>query len=364
MAVLDSEFAATRDAAIPRSCPRWSAARCRRSRHIATNMAIVQQPRIDLRLHMLFWELADRWGTVRQDGVHVPLYLTHSMLVGPRGRAAADRDQGAGRAGGSARPSCGPGATGCCRASRRTSWTRSDRCRSPTPLSLVSLRSTSVGPGAPSGQGTWTEGVLSFARFGQRRRTTRSPPGGSALPQGRGPLRRRPAAAGALHVTFVRSTWRTPRSPGSTPRRPRPPARRCSPPPTSTWPSIPRRRSFGSTRGCSARCSPRETVRFVGDIVAVVLAESREASVDAAELVEVDYEPLPAVTDLEEAVRDEILLFPDVGTNICLAARPLEPDPGLFASARSSSGPGRQPAAGGMPDRAARDAARWARTGG
>ena len=44
-------------------------------------MAIVQQPRIDLRLQMLFWELADRWGTVRQDGVHVPLPLTHSMLA-------------------------------------------------------------------------------------------------------------------------------------------------------------------------------------------------------------------------------------------------------------------------------------------
>ena len=52
----------------------------RRSRHIATNMAIVQQPRIDLRLHMLFWELADRWGTVHHDGVHVRLNLTHSML--------------------------------------------------------------------------------------------------------------------------------------------------------------------------------------------------------------------------------------------------------------------------------------------
>jgi CRP/FNR family transcriptional regulator, cyclic AMP receptor protein len=49
-------------------------------RHIATNMAIVQQPRIDLRLHMLFWELADRWGTVHQDGVHVRLNLTHAML--------------------------------------------------------------------------------------------------------------------------------------------------------------------------------------------------------------------------------------------------------------------------------------------
>lgn len=32
-------------------------------------------------LHMLFWELADRWGTVRGDGVHVPLRLTHAVLA-------------------------------------------------------------------------------------------------------------------------------------------------------------------------------------------------------------------------------------------------------------------------------------------
>jgi aerobic carbon-monoxide dehydrogenase large subunit len=74
-----------------------------------------------------------------------------------------------------------------------------------------------------------------------------------------------------------------------------------------------------------------DTVRFVGDIVAVVLAETREASVDAAELVFVEYEPLPAVTDPVEAAKDEILLYPDVGTNICFH-RPLEPDPELFAS--------------------------------
>jgi CRP/FNR family cyclic AMP-dependent transcriptional regulator len=52
-----------------------------RARHIAVNMAIVQQPRIDVRLHMLFWELADRWGKVRQDGVHVPIQLTHATLA-------------------------------------------------------------------------------------------------------------------------------------------------------------------------------------------------------------------------------------------------------------------------------------------
>lgn len=53
----------------------------RRSRHIAVNMAIVQQPRIDIRLHMLFWELADRWGRVRQDGVHIPIQVTHATLA-------------------------------------------------------------------------------------------------------------------------------------------------------------------------------------------------------------------------------------------------------------------------------------------
>jgi CRP-like cAMP-binding protein len=53
----------------------------RRSRYIAVNMAIIHQPRIDVRIQMLLWELADRWGTVRSDGVHVRLALTHSMLA-------------------------------------------------------------------------------------------------------------------------------------------------------------------------------------------------------------------------------------------------------------------------------------------
>jgi CRP-like cAMP-binding protein len=52
-----------------------------RTRHVAVNMAIVQQPRIDVRLHMLFWELADRFGRVRQDGVHVPIAITHATLA-------------------------------------------------------------------------------------------------------------------------------------------------------------------------------------------------------------------------------------------------------------------------------------------
>src|SRR5439155_18802346 len=40
-----------------------------------------------------------------------------------------------------------------------------------------------------------------------------------------------------------------------------------------------------------------DKVRFVGDIVAVVLSDTREGAYDAAELVEVEYEALPVVTD-------------------------------------------------------------------
>ncbi len=76
----------------------------------------------------------------------------------------------------------------------------------------------------------------------------------------------------------------------------------------------------------------RDTVRFVGDIVAVVLADTRDASVDAAELVAVDYDPLPAVADPLEAVKDEVLLFPEVGTNICFHRPADNPDPNLLES--------------------------------
>jgi CRP/FNR family cyclic AMP-dependent transcriptional regulator len=52
-----------------------------RSRNLAMNMAIVHQPRTDIRLHMLFWHLAGRWGPVRSDGVAVLLPLTHTVLA-------------------------------------------------------------------------------------------------------------------------------------------------------------------------------------------------------------------------------------------------------------------------------------------
>jgi CRP-like cAMP-binding protein len=53
----------------------------RRARNLAVNMAIVHQARVDVRLHMLFWQLASRFGRVRGDGVIVPLRLTHALLA-------------------------------------------------------------------------------------------------------------------------------------------------------------------------------------------------------------------------------------------------------------------------------------------
>jgi carbon-monoxide dehydrogenase large subunit len=66
-----------------------------------------------------------------------------------------------------------------------------------------------------------------------------------------------------------------------------------------------------------------EVVRYTGDIVAVVLSEDRRAGIDAAELVFADYEPLPVAVTPEDALRDEVLLFPEIGTNVC-ARVPLE----------------------------------------
>jgi len=58
-------------------------------------------------------------------------------------------------------------------------------------------------------------------------------------------------------------------------------------------------------------------VRYVGDPVAAVVAASRYAARDAAALVEVDYEPLPAVVDPEAALANGApLLFEEFGTNL------------------------------------------------
>jgi len=59
-----------------------------------------------------------------------------------------------------------------------------------------------------------------------------------------------------------------------------------------------------------------DTVKYVGEPVAIVLATDRYYATDAAEKVNVDYEQLKPVTTMEAAAEDKVLVHPDLGTNI------------------------------------------------
>src|SRR5438876_8145451 len=64
-------------------------------------------------------------------------------------------------------------------------------------------------------------------------------------------------------------------------------------------------------------------VRFYGDPVAVVIAEDRYTARDARDLIEVDYEPLPAAVDVEKAMQpDAPLLYEDFKTNVAFSMHP------------------------------------------
>src|ERR1700742_5399311 len=80
LAVLD-EPAARCMATYPQLTGALVARAVERSRSLAVNMAIIHQARVNIRLLMLLWHLADRWGRVRSEGVVVPLHLTHSVLA-------------------------------------------------------------------------------------------------------------------------------------------------------------------------------------------------------------------------------------------------------------------------------------------
>jgi CRP-like cAMP-binding protein len=86
LAVLDTAFA-LRVARWPSITSRICSRIAQRARHLALTQAVTHLPRAHPRLLMLFWLLADRWGTVSPEGVRVTLPLTHetlAMLVGSR----------------------------------------------------------------------------------------------------------------------------------------------------------------------------------------------------------------------------------------------------------------------------------------
>jgi len=68
-----------------------------------------------------------------------------------------------------------------------------------------------------------------------------------------------------------------------------------------------------------------DKARYVGDAVAVVVATSAIAAKDAAEAVVVDYDVLPAVTDLEDSLSDRVIINEDIGTNLAYTWE-LKPD--------------------------------------
>ncbi|OLC66246.1 MAG: xanthine dehydrogenase [Actinobacteria bacterium 13_1_40CM_4_65_12] len=70
------------------------------------------------------------------------------------------------------------------------------------------------------------------------------------------------------------------------------------------------------THGRTQRCLASDVVRYVGEAVAFVVAENRYIAEDAADLVEVDYEPLPVVITPEASAAAEHLVHDDVPGNV------------------------------------------------
>ena len=60
----------------------------------------------------------------------------------------------------------------------------------------------------------------------------------------------------------------------------------------------------------------RKKVRYVGEPIAAVITETREQGEDAAELVIVDYDVLPALIDIEESMASTNLIYEECGSNV------------------------------------------------
>lgn len=74
-------------------------------------------------------------------------------------------------------------------------------------------------------------------------------------------------------------------------------------------------------------------VKFVGDPVALVVAENRYLAEDAAELVDVDYAPLPAVADFTRAVGSPVVVHEAYPDNVAGGLAGMPPDEEVFAAA-------------------------------
>ena len=100
-----------------------------------------------------------------------------------------------------------------------------------------------------------------------------------------------------------------------------------------------------------------DKVRYVGDPVALVVAETRAQAVDAAELVDIDYDDLPAVVDMEDALADGApLQFEAMGSNIATFRAAKDRSDVLGGRRARHPGAHGQPAHRHRADRGQRDA--------
>ena len=74
-------------------------------------------------------------------------------------------------------------------------------------------------------------------------------------------------------------------------------------------------------------------VKFVGDPVALVVAESRYLAEDAVDLVDVDYDPLPAIADFRKAQNSDVIVHAAYPDNVAGGLGGAPPDEELFATA-------------------------------
>ncbi|MBX9741418.1 MAG: molybdopterin-dependent oxidoreductase, partial [Beijerinckiaceae bacterium] len=81
-------------------------------------------------------------------------------------------------------------------------------------------------------------------------------------------------------------------------------------------PTIPFRRPNPTIGPYAQPVIARDKVRYFGEPVAMVLADTPELAEDALAGVVVDIEAFPAIIDRESAMADKILLFEDTGTNV------------------------------------------------
>jgi len=59
-------------------------------------------------------------------------------------------------------------------------------------------------------------------------------------------------------------------------------------------------------------------VRYVSEPIVAVVAETLTLATDAAQAVVVDYDTLPSAVTIDQGFADEVLLFPEAGTNVCV----------------------------------------------